>query len=461
MPALLARLGAAVKALAAPLQPGVGGSSAGGGGVAPHWWGDGRLSLYRNPSLPGSVADYVAECGDLWLNSAVMACIGWLIDNISEPRLQVVRETKAGKCEPVGPHPLTDLIARPNEHYDGECLLIATVIADRCDGNAFWYKGRDGFGAVKELWFTPPWEMVPRWEGVRSWIDWWDHRVDRAGERWEVEDVVHHRYGMDPKNRRMGLSRLQSTLREIAGDNRASTTTAGMLRNWGLASVLVTNRTPGGVIQPEDADNIKLKFRRTTGESAGDPIVLEGDWEAQQLGLSPQSMDLTQMRMILEDRICANTNVNAMAAGLTSGAAHKTYANYGEAIQHAYRGGLIPMLNRFARTATAELGPDFGLPPGEKLAWDYSQVEALKEQRKDTVTVAVGGYQGGLMTLNEGRAEIGLEPVDFGDEFLVEPAPEPVPEAAAAGGGDPYGSTNGSTNGRLAAPEEGGNGRAD
>jgi HK97 family phage portal protein len=456
---LMRRLGGALKAVAAPLMPGVGGSSAGSGGMAPQWWGDGRVSLYRNPSLPGSVVDYVAECGDLWLNSAVMACLGWLLDNLCEPKLQLVRDAKSGKVEPVpGQHAILDLLARPNEHYDGEDHLAATAISDKCEGNGFWYKARDGYGEVRELWYVPPWEMVPRWDNARDWIDHWDHVVDRARERWEPEDVVHFRYAHDPRNRRMGLSRLKSTLREIAGDNRASTLTAAMLRNWGLASVVVSSATPGGVITPEDADNIKLKFRRTTGDSAGDPIILEGQWTAQQLGMSPQTMDLSQMRMLLEDRICANLSINAMVAGLTSGAAHKTYANYEEATRNAYLSGMVPMLNRFARVATANLRDDFKLPPEQRLAWDYSRVLAMQEQRTDKVTVAVGAYQGGLMMLNEGRAEIGLPPVEGGDEFLTEPAPEPI---AAAGGGDPYGGASGDGNGRLAKVTGGGDGQSD
>jgi HK97 family phage portal protein len=413
------RLADALKGLGPPLQP-----NAPAGRAVGNFWGDGRTTAFlREGTLPGSNADYTAETGDLWLNSAVAACLTWLVDNLCEPVLTVTK-TQADQDVPTYEHPLLDLIAKPNEEYDGETLLSASAVGYKVDGTAFWFKGRanGGTGPVRELWYVPREEMAPL-PGGR-----WEHKAGGKREEWDAEDVLVLRYGMDPRNRRFGLAPLQSALREIAGDNRAATWCAALLRNWGVASTVIVNESEDGFADPDVVMGVLNKFRSVTGEKAGDPVFLEGKYSVHQLGISPKDMDPTTLRMIFEDRICSTVGVNAMTVGLTSGAAHKTYANYGEAIAASYRSGLVPMLNRWARLLTRDLGPEFGLAPDERLAWDYSAVQALQEARKDKVTNAVGAYQGGLATRNEGREELGYEPVDDGDLFVDEAAP-PEPEA--------------------------------
>ena len=58
--------------------------------------------------------------------------------------------------------------------------------------------------------------------------------------------------------------------------------------------------------------------------------------------------------------------------------------------------------------------PDIDPTPRRYVGWDRSRVDALKEDKTAAVTRAVAMYEGDIATLDESRAEAGLEPV--GDE---------------------------------------------
>ena len=60
------------------------------------------------------------------------------------------------------------------------------------------------------------------------------------------------------------------------------------------------------------------------------------------------------------------------------------------------------------------------------LKWDYANVEALAEDQKAQAERAVSLYKNGLITRNEGRRIVALEPTEDGDNYVSESAPAPM-----------------------------------
>src|SRR5205085_2353382 len=77
------RVGARLRGLAWPGMGGQGWSLAQG---APGPWALSALS-----TLPGTQFDYRELAGDPELNAVASICLGWIADNVVEPRFQVVR----------------------------------------------------------------------------------------------------------------------------------------------------------------------------------------------------------------------------------------------------------------------------------------------------------------------------------------------------------------------------------
>jgi hypothetical protein len=60
-----------------------------------------------------------------------------------------------------------------------------------------------------------------------------------------------------------------------------------------------------------------------------------------------------------------------------------------------------------------------------QLKWDYANVEALAEDQKAQADRAVNLYKTGLITRNEGRRIVALEPTEDGDNYFTDNSPAP------------------------------------
>ncbi len=372
----------------------------------------GRDGLMLRESAPGSRFDFATAVGDPTMNSAVAICLGWLTDNISEPRLVVTRPTPGGPAVPVEDHPLPALVEAPNSHYDGPGLWAATVIDYCATGNAYWLKARGAdAGRPWELWWLPAASVTPCGEGESAFISHYLYRVRGREVRLRPDEVVHFRDGIDPEDPRRGRSRLRPVLREIYTDNEMAGYMGALIRNFGLAGAVIRPATPDVELTEEQARVITDRWRRTvTGELRGAPMVFSLPVEVEQLALTPERLGLHEARWTQEARIAAALRLPALVVGLNVGDLTRTYANYAQARRAAYEDCLMPLGRRLARTLERRLLPDFPGSAGLRVGWDYRDVTALREEWGALVERATQATAAGWMTRDEARALAGLPP---------------------------------------------------
>jgi HK97 family phage portal protein len=397
---------------------------------------------------PGAKHDYVREAGDLWRNSAVAVCLGWLQDNFPSARLQVCRVREDQPDEPIPGHPLVQLLRRPNPSYSARALWAATVLSYKVDGNAYWIKARGsgGYGQPLELWYEPHWNIYPNWDiGGRNFITGYVlRRSGTAPTLLKPSDVVHFRDGLDPYNPRLGLSRLKMVIRNVAGMNAAESYTAAILRNMGVPPVLFMPED--GDVELDEPTEIKLREKyqeQTSGENAGRAFGVNFRVHMERLGLSPEDLALGQILDRPEATICAALGVPPMVVGLAVGTKQRTYSNLKEADSQAWNNGLVPMQDALAEDGLyTQLLPDFGPTDGLVVKWDRSRVAALQEDRGELARTATAIYQGGYATKNEAREVMGLPPVEGGDDDWfpggrVSPAAPGASDSEPGEGGGP------------------------
>jgi len=401
-------------------------------------WGNGTVgSNGGNPwrvMLPGSQIDYKEKAGDLWLNSAVSICIGWISDNLPEAELEVVTTQDDGTTAAVPDHPLVDLIQNPNSYYDDDVLWAATILSYCTDGNAYWYKARDGYGYIKELWYLPHWQVEPRrLPNSTNFLDYFEYRPGGRPQALPPEDVIHFRFGMDPDNLMKGFARLKPVLREIMTDNESATYTAALLHNMGVPGVIITPASPEGVLGDGVPAKLKSLWReRVTGDFRGDPIVAPAAVRIEKLSFSPEELALDKIRIVPEARILGALRMPGMVVGLSVGDAQRTYSNYKEAREAANEDCLIPVGKRFVKTINRQLKPDFKKTENQVLRWNYQNVRSMQPDRMEASKRAVIEYTGGIATLNEARSETGKPPdkTARGNQYCPKPA-APVPDKSA------------------------------
>jgi phage portal protein BeeE len=401
--------------------------AAGAGASAWAW-----SSAYR---YPDERVDYSAEAGDLWMVSTIAVCLGWIKKNFPEAPLQVLRrvgEAAQPEPEPVPDHPLTTLLARPNPYYSFGDLAAGICLSWFCDGNAYVLKHRrgEGGGPPGALYWEPHWTMRPVRASPREYLSHYVRTLDGQEEILDPADVIHFKNGLDPRNDLCGMSELKACLPEAVADGRWARYTARLAR-FGAPSVILAPRDKDLDFDPGVAARIKAQYMaRTTADHAGEPVVLGYGVEMHRPALTPAEMGVGELRQYPQDTLIAAFGLNAMSVNLTSGAAHKTYANYEESRKAAYQDCLMPLQRDLCEDWRWQLLVDFEADVRRfTVAHDYGQVAALQEDKDALYRRTVLAWRARAIDRAETRVALGFEarPEDEGLYWGAEAAPAGKP----------------------------------
>lgn len=366
-------------------------------------------------------------------NSAVFACLRAIADAYVEAPIRVYRDDGQGNRTPLPDHPLQALIARPNPFMDWRELAWYWTWCKNLDGNAYLVKNRAGTGLPVELWPVSPTLIAPyRAKGSTNFLDGYLYRP--TGDRrddilLDPADVIHLKLGLDDADHRLGLSPIKRLVREVAGDQEATRWAHQLLSNGGSMGMMVTP-PDGSSLTLEQAraleDHLTAKF---TGEGRGRISVLAPGAKAEPYGFSPEQMDVRSLHYIPETRVAAVMRVPAVVAGLAAGLEKSgQFSNMREAREQFAESTILPAYQFDAAKLNHSLAPEFTADRRVVLDFDVTEMRVLQEDMDAKIkrlSLAVGTKP--FMTVDEARADIGLEPLG-GDNGVLAP-PEPAPPA--------------------------------
>lgn len=370
--------------------------------------GSGASGTSRNGGI-----DYREEVGNGRNNAIVFAALDLLSTTFAQSPLQVKKIV--GDQEDVVPnHELVRRLRKPNPFYDGKLLWKATII-DYAFGNAYWLKVRSNGGKPVQFYWVPSHLIEPAWpqNDPTVFISHYNYKPNGQNIPIPVEDVVHFRNGMDPKNIRLGLSPLGALLREIATDEEAGEYTNTILRNLGVAGMVISPSSDKGRITTPDAEKIKAQvMARTTGDRRGEPLVIGGPVKVDGMGVDPGKLDLAGIRHVPEERITAIFGTPAVLLGLGTGLENATFSNVDGLRRIFYENKVIPVQGFVASDLHTHLLGDFE-PNSETflVSFDNKDVRVLKEDEGTTVDRLIKEMENGGMTVNEYRSERNREPL--------------------------------------------------
>lgn len=382
-------------------------------------------------------------------SNVVMAPVNWIIRNFTEAELRMQRRT-AGMWDPVEDHPLVELVDRPTPFYDGDLLWKATLVSYTLDGNAYWLKIRNAFGEVVQLWYIPHFLIRPEFPRDGStFISHYQYTPEfgSAPHNLPVDDIVHFRFGLDPRNVRIGLSPLKPLLREVFTDEEASNFSASILRNMGVPGGIIAPKDVSALPSKEDVEAMKAYMRSGfTGDKRGEWLVLGTPTETAQFGFDPQQLMLGNLRDIAEERVCAVLGIPAAVVGFGAGLQQtKVGATMKELRRLAWTSCLQPMQRTLARQLTSSLVPEFMSQSRRfRLSFDVSQVPAFQEEETEQARRITLLVEKGVLRVDKAQEKLGLEvdpsqavylrpssvvAVAEGDAGIVKPMPPTEPGA--------------------------------
>ena len=157
-----------------------------------------------------------------------------------------------------------------------------------------------------------------------------------------------------------------------------------------------------------------LNNRFQGSHNAGRPLLLEGDFDWKEMGLSPKDMDFINLKHMSATDIAMCFGVPSQLVGVPDS---QTYSNVAEARLALYEETIIPMLMKVQSDLNEWLMPQFN--EGLEFVFDTNDIPALSERRKRIYENVIGAVREGIMTRNEARERLGLDSVDGADGLLV------------------------------------------
>jgi HK97 family phage portal protein len=357
-------------------------------------------------------------------DNAALAREGYVCNAIVHRSVKLVAENVAGATFLAyegaalrDPHPLLELLARPNPRQERAAFLEAVCAHLLLAGNAYIEAvtaAGQGTTDVRELYALRPDRMkvVP---GADGWPEAYEYGVGGRSLRFEQNaplSPILHLTQFHPLDDHYGLSSLEAAAVAVDTHNAAAKWNKALLDNAARPSgALVYSGPEGALLSDNQFERLKRELEDTYqgAVNAGRPLLLEGglDWKA--MSLSPKDMDFLEAKHTAAREIALAFGVPPMLLGIPG---DNTYSNYQEANRVFFRGTVLPLASRIGEALTQWLAPAFG---GEiRLVVDTDNVPALA---KDRAALWEQVSKASFLTVNEKRQAIGYSPVEGGDRL--------------------------------------------
>ena len=323
-------------------------------------------------------------------------------------------------------HPLIDLLMRPNPLQSYSEFFNSLYGYVLLSGNAYILKVGSEMGTPKELHQLRP-DRIQIKGGGNPMPDRYEYMLNgQVRETYPVDQLngfseLKHIKLWNPLDDYYGLSPMSAAAVEVDQFNMASKHNVNLLQNGARPSGAV-------IFKPQDdagfAVNLTesqrqqlltdLNNRFAGSGNAGRPMLLEGDFDWKEMGLSPKDMDFHQLKNMAATDIALCFGVPSQLVGVPDS---QTYSNVAEARLALYEETIIPHLRKISSDLNEWLVPLFD--DRLTLEFDIDSIPALSERRKRTYENVTSAVKEGIMTRNEARESLGLQPVDGADELYI------------------------------------------
>ena len=355
-------------------------------------------------------------------NAIVYRCINEIANNASRVKIMLFR----GDQE-VDNHPLLDLLYNPSPTMSQVEWFQSVYSYLLISGNNYMLSVGGDNTPPTELYNLRP-DRIKIRAGTRAMPVAYDYMLKgQIVESYLVDQAtgaskVKHIKLFNPLDDYYGMSPMQASSVDIDQHNLANKHNVNLLQNGARPSGAVIfnpKDETGGHVQLSDVQRNQLMNdvnQRFSGTgNAGKPMLLEGDFDWKEMGLSPKDMDFIQLKNMSAKDIALVYGVPSQLIGIPDS---QTYSNFAEAKLALYNETIIPLLDRIQGDLNEWLVPMFN-EQGLELRYDIDSIPAMAEQRKRVFESVSAGVKDGILTRNEAREQLGYEPIEGADSLLV------------------------------------------
>ena len=353
-------------------------------------------------------------------NAIVYRCVNEIANGASSIPFKVFQgDTKLER------HPLISLLDRPNPLQAGVEYFQGLYSYLLLSGNSYAIRN-DVAGVPRELHLLRP-DRIRVKPSKTSIPDSYEYVIGGqvvknypADPMTGVSEVKHFKF-FNPLDDYMGMSPLMAAAVDIDQHNAIANHNISLLNNGARPSgaiVFKPQNDRGIPMQLTDSQrqqlNEDLRNRFIGPSNSGRPVLLEGDFDWKEMGLSPRDMDFLQNKNMAAKDIALCFGVPSQLVGIPDA---QTYANVQEARLALYEETIIPLAKRVESDLNEWLAPLFG--DDIYIQYDIDAVPAMTERRRRVYENVTSAVREGIISRNEARERLGLEPIQGGDDVFI------------------------------------------
>ena len=301
------------------------------------------------------------------------------------------------------------LLEKPNPIQDWAHFIEDLVSSYLLSGNGYVSFVTHKNGAVAEMYVLRP-DRVKVQPGAGSVPSGYLYEVGNHKKVFPVDALtgrsqILHMKTIHPLNDWYGLSPIEAAAQAIDQHNAVSGHNLALLQNGGRPSGALIVDTQLTHLSDEQRQELRegINALFTGGQNAGRPLILEGAFKWQEMGLTPKDLDFIDGKKMSGREIAQAFGVPPMLVGIPGEA---TFANFREARFHLWEETILPLATKLLGSLSQWLVAEGAL--SSPLAFDLDQIQALQPKR-DALWARISNST--FLTDNEKRALLGFPPI--------------------------------------------------
>lgn len=343
-------------------------------------------------------------------NIVVYRCVNLISRSIASVKLSVYKND-----EELEKHPLLDLIKYPNTRQSKSTFLETVVGYLMLSGNSYVNVVCDLAGDPSELYALRPDRVtiIPSKDGLTNTFRYSvnDKVMEFASLEELDESPILHLKLFNPLDDWYGMSPVQAASKSIDQHNAVSSHNLSLLQNGGRPSGCLVAKNALSPLTEEQRSQLIAQVRESYqgAMNSGRVMLLEGDFEWKELGLSPKDMDFVAGKKLSAREIAQAYGVPPILVGIEGDA---TFSNYKEARFHFWEDTVVPMLEYLIGELNMWLAKRYGSEI--MIKYDEDSIPALAPKR-EKIWKKVS--EATFLTINEKRQALGYSPIDGLDKI--------------------------------------------
>ncbi|PZG53143.1 hypothetical protein C1I98_06185 [Spongiactinospora gelatinilytica] len=325
-------------------------------------------------------------------SGVVFACLLARLLVFSEARFQWRGFSRGGRLGALFGAPELGLLERPWLGGSTGDLLARMEQDSTLAGGFYATRRRNAAGQERIVRMRPDWVTIVLGSYENPDLEAFDLDSELIGYIYQPpggqaqvllpEEVCHYAPVPDPIASYRGMSLLQSVIRDIEGDQAATTHKLKFFENGASPNMVVTMDSS---VTPEAFARFKavMEAGHAGALNAFKTLYLGGGADVKTVGSNFQEMSYKAIQALGETRVAAAMGVPPVIVGLSEGLSSATYSNYAQARRRFGDGTLRPLWRNAAGSLASLLPPR----PGAELWYDDRDVSFLREDQKDAAQI--------------------------------------------------------------------------